>query len=84
MSAEISHDPWSTLDDLLGVEVAEAATETVGSVAFYGRCGYVVEDRVSMGKRFVDRSGDPTSRTDAVTTEFLPDRKRIDEGDSDE
>ncbi|MFD2415415.1 recombinase family protein [Amycolatopsis pigmentata] len=38
MTAEINHDPWATLDDLLGVEVVEAVDEGIGPVAFYGRC----------------------------------------------
>lgn len=38
MTAEISQDPWATLDDLLGVEVAEATDTGLGAVAFYGRC----------------------------------------------
>ncbi len=38
MTAEISRDPWATLDDLLGVEVAEPAEDVVGPIAFYGRC----------------------------------------------
>ncbi|MFN2494688.1 MAG: recombinase family protein [Pseudonocardiaceae bacterium] len=38
MTADISHDPWATLDDLLGVEAVDAVAETVGPVAFYGRC----------------------------------------------
>ncbi|GAA3854181.1 recombinase family protein [Amycolatopsis tucumanensis] len=38
MTAEINHDPWATLDDLLGVEVGEPVDEGIGPVAFYGRC----------------------------------------------
>lgn len=38
MTAEISQDPWVTLDGLLGVEVVEAVEEGIGPVAFYGRC----------------------------------------------
>lgn len=38
MTADISHDPWATLDELLGVEAVDAAEETIGPVAFYGRC----------------------------------------------
>ncbi|MFC0105592.1 recombinase family protein [Kibdelosporangium aridum] len=38
MTAEISRDPWATLDDLLGVEVMETFETGIGSVAFYGRC----------------------------------------------
>ncbi|WP_231961059.1 recombinase family protein [Amycolatopsis thermoflava] len=38
MTAEINHDPWATLDDLLGVEVADPVDEGIGPVAFYGRC----------------------------------------------
>ncbi|WP_219905263.1 hypothetical protein [Actinopolyspora mortivallis] len=38
MTADISQDPWATLDGLLGVEVAEAADTGLGAVAFYGRC----------------------------------------------
>ncbi|WP_093420201.1 recombinase family protein [Saccharopolyspora flava] len=38
MTAEISGDPWSTLDDLLGVDAVEPVEEGIGPVAFYGRC----------------------------------------------
>ncbi|MBQ6643778.1 MAG: recombinase family protein, partial [Saccharopolyspora sp.] len=38
MTAEISHDPWATLDELMGVEVAEPTDHAIGPVAFYGRC----------------------------------------------
>ncbi|GDY33278.1 recombinase family protein [Gandjariella thermophila] len=38
MTAEISKDPWATLDDLLGVEVADTGEDGIGPVAFYGRC----------------------------------------------
>lgn len=38
MTAEISRDPWATLDDLLGVEAVEAVDEGIGLVAVYGRC----------------------------------------------
>ncbi|WP_263247275.1 recombinase family protein [Saccharopolyspora rosea] len=38
MTTEISGDPWATLDDLLGVEVADAPEADLGPVAFYGRC----------------------------------------------
>ncbi|MCA1702934.1 MAG: hypothetical protein LC808_06555 [Actinobacteria bacterium] len=36
MTADISRDPWATLDDLLGVEAVDTVAETVGPVAFYG------------------------------------------------
>ncbi|MPY77164.1 MAG: recombinase family protein [Actinophytocola sp.] len=38
MTTDISHDPWATLDDLWGVDVADAPDEGIGAVAFYGRC----------------------------------------------
>ena len=38
MTADISHNPWATLDDLLGVEVAAPSDQRIGPVAFYGRC----------------------------------------------
>ncbi|WP_145735722.1 recombinase family protein [Saccharopolyspora dendranthemae] len=38
MTVEISGDPWSTLDDLLGVDAVEPVEEGIGPVAFYGRC----------------------------------------------
>ncbi len=37
MSAEIS-DPWSKLDEILGLEVAEPVDEGIGALAAYGRC----------------------------------------------
>nr|CEL13531.1 Site-specific recombinase [Kibdelosporangium sp. MJ126-NF4]CTQ99215.1 Site-specific recombinase [Kibdelosporangium sp. MJ126-NF4] len=39
MTAEISLNPWSTLDDLWGIEVAnEAVDDRAWTLAFYGRC----------------------------------------------
>ncbi|MEU3275418.1 recombinase family protein [Saccharomonospora sp. NPDC006951] len=38
MTAEISSDPWATLDDLLGIEVVEAVEDGIGPMAAYGRC----------------------------------------------
>ncbi|WP_132116505.1 recombinase family protein [Actinocrispum wychmicini] len=39
MTAEISQDPWGTLDGLLGIEVATSEIgDGAGSMAFYGRC----------------------------------------------
>ena len=38
VTAEISRDPWATLDDLLGIEVIDVADEGIGPVAAYGRC----------------------------------------------
>lgn len=38
MTAEISRDPWSTLDEILGVEPVAEVEEGIGRVAFYGRC----------------------------------------------
>lgn len=38
MTAEISRDPWATLDELLGIEVADAVDNGIGPVAVYGRC----------------------------------------------
>ncbi|MFJ1767852.1 recombinase family protein [Amycolatopsis sp. NPDC088138] len=37
MPAEIS-DPWSKLDEILGLEVAEPVDEGIGALAVYGRC----------------------------------------------
>ncbi|WIX92610.1 recombinase family protein [Amycolatopsis sp. DG1A-15b] len=37
MSAEIS-DPWSKLDEILGLAVAEPVDEGIGALAVYGRC----------------------------------------------
>jgi DNA invertase Pin-like site-specific DNA recombinase len=31
-------DPWATLDDLLGIEVAGPVVQGIGPLAFYGRC----------------------------------------------
>ncbi|MCP3803467.1 recombinase family protein [Allokutzneria sp. A3M-2-11 16] len=38
MTVEISRDPWSALDDLLGVEIVTAGDEGIGPLAVYGRC----------------------------------------------
>jgi DNA invertase Pin-like site-specific DNA recombinase len=39
VTTEISLNPWATLDDLLGVEVAGSEIdEGIGGLAFYGRC----------------------------------------------
>lgn len=39
VTAEISQDPWGTLDGLLGIEVATSEIgDGAGSMAFYGRC----------------------------------------------
>ncbi|CAM3409195.1 recombinase family protein [Kibdelosporangium persicum] len=39
MSAEISQDPWATLDEILGVEVATSDIDAgIGPMASYGRC----------------------------------------------
>lgn len=38
MTAEISSDPWATLDEILGVEPVAEVEEGIGQVAFYGRC----------------------------------------------
>jgi DNA invertase Pin-like site-specific DNA recombinase len=39
VTAEISLNPWSTLDELWGIEVAmEAVDDRVWELAFYGRC----------------------------------------------
>ena len=38
MTADISRDPWATLDGLLGTEALDAVDVGVGPVAFYGRC----------------------------------------------
>ncbi|WP_158073582.1 hypothetical protein [Actinophytocola xanthii] len=42
MPAEISRDPWATLDEILGVEPVVEVDEGSGPVAFYGRCS--IED----------------------------------------
>lgn len=38
MTLEINDDPWSTLDELLGVGPDDPVDEAAGPVAFYGRC----------------------------------------------
>ncbi len=38
MTAEISPDPWAALDSLLGVEPAAEIDESIGDLAFFGRC----------------------------------------------
>jgi hypothetical protein len=38
VTADTSPNPWATLDDLLGVEVAETIEDGIGPKAFYGRC----------------------------------------------
>ena len=38
VTAEAANNPWSTLDELLGVEIAAPVDEGIGPVAFYGRC----------------------------------------------
>lgn len=38
MSVEIISDPWATLDELMGVEVVDAAVSGMDPMAFYGRC----------------------------------------------
>ena len=65
MTAEISTDPWATLDELLGVEVAAPVDQGIGPVAFYGRCS--TEDnqdpetslgwQISNARKFVEPLG---------------------------
>ncbi|WP_112271267.1 recombinase family protein [Lentzea terrae] len=38
MTVDISRDPWSKLDELLGIEVAAPVEDGIGPVAFCGRC----------------------------------------------
>ncbi|GAA2999743.1 hypothetical protein [Actinokineospora diospyrosa] len=38
MTLEISRDPWSTLDDLMGIEVTDLVDDGIGDLGFYGRC----------------------------------------------
>jgi DNA invertase Pin-like site-specific DNA recombinase len=38
MSAETSRDPWAALDEILGVQVLDTGDESVGPLAFFGRC----------------------------------------------
>ncbi|WP_091297748.1 recombinase family protein [Amycolatopsis xylanica] len=38
MTAEISSDPWSTLDEMLGLQVADPVDDGIGALAVYGRC----------------------------------------------
>ncbi|QYN18841.1 recombinase family protein [Amycolatopsis sp. DSM 110486] len=38
MTAEISSDPWSTLDYILGLEVVDPVDDGIGELAVYGRC----------------------------------------------
>ncbi len=33
MTADLSHDPWATLDDILGVEVATPVDQGIGPIA---------------------------------------------------
>ena len=38
MTAEISRDPWATLDEIIGVQVADEIEDGIGPLAFFGRC----------------------------------------------
>ncbi|MDT7728199.1 MAG: hypothetical protein QOI21_4775 [Actinomycetota bacterium] len=38
MTAEIINDPWSTLDDILGLQVVDPVDDGIGALAVYGRC----------------------------------------------
>ncbi|GLZ37611.1 recombinase family protein [Actinokineospora sp. NBRC 105648] len=39
MTAETSGNPWATLDELMGIEIAAHVTDDrIGALAFYGRC----------------------------------------------
>lgn len=66
-------NPWATLDDLLGIDVASAPDDSIGDVAFYGRCS--TEDnqdpetsrgwQLSNARKFVEPLGG------IVSTEFF-------------
>jgi DNA invertase Pin-like site-specific DNA recombinase len=38
MTAEISRDPWATLDEIMGIQVVEEIDDGIGPLAFFGRC----------------------------------------------
>lgn len=38
MTAEISRDPWATLDEIMGVQVVDEIDDGIGPLAFFGRC----------------------------------------------
>ena len=73
MTAEINPDPWATLDEMLGVEVAAPTDQRIGPIAFYGRCS--TEDnqdpatslgwQLSNARKFVEPLGG------TVVTEFF-------------
>ena len=73
MTAEISRDPWATLDGILGVELTAPTDQRIGPVAFYGRCS--TEDnqdpetslgwQLSNARKFVEPLGG------TVTAEFF-------------
>ena len=37
-TVDAARDPWATLDELLGIEIAAPVEQGIGPVAFYGRC----------------------------------------------
>ena len=37
-TVDAARDPWATLDDLLGIEIAAPVEQGIGPAAFYGRC----------------------------------------------
>ncbi|HYQ63701.1 recombinase family protein [Actinophytocola sp.] len=38
MAADISRDPWATLDEIMGVQVVDDVDDGIGPLAFFGRC----------------------------------------------
>jgi len=38
MAADISRDPWATLDEIMGVQVVDEIDDGIGPLAFFGRC----------------------------------------------
>jgi DNA invertase Pin-like site-specific DNA recombinase len=38
MTAEISRDPWATLDEIMGMQVVDEIDDGIGPLAFFGRC----------------------------------------------
>jgi hypothetical protein len=38
VTAEISSDPWATLDEIMGIQVVDEIEDGIGPLAFFGRC----------------------------------------------
>lgn len=73
MTVEISGDPWATLDELLGVVVADVVEDGIGPMAGYGRCS--TEDNqdpeTSRGWQFGNASKFVEPLGGVVTEEFF-------------